>query len=525
MRSVSRWTLAVLVVLAAASVGGWAVITNSVDRQDRAVLADDAGQINLLLHTALQTVQTELRSVAFFTLSSHDSPRVFAEQAKPLLTNPATAVAVVDVAAPPPRVVVGTGGPLRPGRPLPAPLARALARTRTALSSGLVRATSGTLLYLASGLAAKPGFVGLETTPVHPNRPAPNTRGPYSRVYVNVYEGMVARPDRLIASTYGPRALPGPVATAVTRFGSVTWLIQVSAKVPPSGALAEASPWLALGVGLVLTVVMAAVVETLGRGRHRAERLATHLDQVAEENRRLYTEQRTVAETLQAALLPEDLPQFGELETAVRYLPGVEGIQVGGDWYDLITVDDRHVLAAVGDVSGRGLRAAAVMASLLYATRAYAAQGDPPQTILTKLSSLLSVEDAGLFATMLLASIDLAKAKITLVNGGHPPPLLLQAGQAEYVKADVGLPVGLSSTAAYRPTTVSIPRGSTLLAFTDGLFERRGESLDVGLQRLRETAAANQEPTLEGLLSHVVGAMVGDGAADDTVLLGVKWHA
>ena len=115
------------------------------------------------------------------------------------------------------------------------------------------------------------------------------------------------------------------------------------------------------------------------------------LERIAEENRRLYSEQRTIAQTLQHALLPEALPKIQGVETGARYEAGVEGVDIGGDWYDLIALDDHRLLLVVGDVSGRGVRAAATMASLRYAIHAYAAQNDPPATILTKLSKLVNV--------------------------------------------------------------------------------------------------------------------------------------
>jgi serine phosphatase RsbU (regulator of sigma subunit) len=524
LRAISRWTLAVLVALAGASVAGWAVISHSVDRQDRAVVQTDADQIQLVLQTALQNLQTELRSLSFFTTRSGYSPRIFAEQAKPLLTSRGVTVALINISGAQPRVVLAIGPDLRPGRPLPAALGRAARGAGLGLASGIVRTGGRTLLYLEAAPSTDPTVVGLEVSRVTPTVPALNRSGPYSKVYLTLYEGRTAAPGRLILTTFGRGRLPTPVAKSVVRFGSLTWLVEVGPKAAPSGAFTEATPWLALAVGLVVTVLLAAVVETLNRRREQAEKLAAERDLVAEENRRLYTQQRTLAETLQAALLPEALPDLAVAETAVRYLPGVEGINVGGDWYDLIPLDDAHVLAVVGDVSGRGLRAAAVMASLLYATRAYAAEGDSPVDILAKLSKILNVGRSGQFATVLLVLMDLQAHRITVVNGGHPPPLLLTNGTAHFVDSDVGVPIGVSSTPAYNPTTIPVTAGTTLLAYTDGLVERRGESLDVGFERLRDVAVRSENGSLDGLLSAVVESLVGSGAVDDTVLLGVRWR-
>ena len=131
----------------------------------------------------------------------------------------------------------------------------------------------------------------------------------------------------------------------------------------------------------------------------RLVRRRTHAEFLAEQNARLFSEQRSVAQTLQHSLLPEQLPDFDGLELAVRYVPGVDGVEIGGDWYDVIGRDNGDIIFVVGDVSGRGLRAATVMASLRYAIRAYAAQGDDPAIILAKLAKLIDIVRDGHFAT------------------------------------------------------------------------------------------------------------------------------
>jgi serine phosphatase RsbU (regulator of sigma subunit) len=235
-----------------------------------------------------------------------------------------------------------------------------------------------------------------------------------------------------------------------------------------------------------------------------------------------------VAETLQHALLPETLPPIAGAATAVQYLPGVKSMHIGGDWYDVIALDDSRMLFVVGDVSGRGVRAAAVMASLRYAVRAYAAEGDGPGTILEKLSRLFTVERDGHFATVLCIQVDVPARQLTIANAGHLPPLIVPpAGTAELVTTDVGVPVGVAHTRPYTTTRASVPPGATLLAYTDGLVERRGESIDSSVERLRATAGARGAEhggsPLPAYLEAVVHDLVGDGVDDDTVLLGVRW--
>jgi serine phosphatase RsbU (regulator of sigma subunit) len=197
-------------------------------------------------------------------------------------------------------------------------------------------------------------------------------------------------------------------------------------------------------------------------------------------------------------------------------------MEVGGDWYDIIPIDDQRLLAVVGDVSGRGLRAATTMASLRFAIHAYAAQADPPETILSKLSKVLSVKSAGQIATALCALIDIREGRITLASAGHLPPLMLSDGTGRYLDSQVGVPIGVRDDARYQQTTLALPGDGTLLAFTDGLVERRGESLDLGLDRLRQAASANHAG-LDELLHRLVDDLRAGAAEDDTAIVGIRW--
>jgi hypothetical protein len=494
-------------VLAALSLVAFWVIHSGVDRQDQELLREQTSHAVLLLQQNVAHTSLLLGSVGV-------GPKVFDANANALRTRPAITVVLVtkgqvvdssgDVAPGAPRVKLAVGSALHPGEVLTGDLARIAVRARSILSASPVIRVAGSpsvVFSIVPPSIGLPGYVALEVMPISPAQPSP-TNGPYPKLDLALYATPNPRPAELIASTIGRKALPHPTASAELRVGNLTWAAVGAARQPLLDSATQATPWIVLGLGLVLAAGLAITVDTLMR-RQR--------------------EQRTVAETLQAALLPETLPKLGGTEAAVRYLPGVEGIHVGGDWYDLIAVDDRHLLAVVGDVSGRGLQAASVMATLLYGTRAYAAEGCAPEAILGKLSRLVTVDGTGHFATCLLILIDVEGQTITVVNGGHPPPLLLHDHEAEYVTAQIGLPVGVSPAPTYAPVTVPVLPGTTLLAFTDGLIERRGEPWEVGLGRLRQAAMSNGDASLEGLLSAVVGSLVGKGVADDTVLLGIAW--
>jgi serine phosphatase RsbU (regulator of sigma subunit) len=135
----------------------------------------------------------------------------------------------------------------------------------------------------------------------------------------------------------------------------------------------------------------------------------------------------------------------------------VEGVDVGGDWYDLIALDDHRLLLVVGDVSGRGVRAAATMASLRFAIHAYAAEEDPPDTILTKLSKLVDVNTSGQLATILCALVDVQAHRMTVTSAGHLPPLLISDGSGTFVRSEVGVPIGVSAGVRYTSTSLDTP--------------------------------------------------------------------
>src|SRR5262249_52459226 len=141
--------------------------------------------------------------------------------------------------------------------------------------------------------------------------------------------------------------------------------------------------------------------------------------------------------------------------------------------------------------SGRGLRAATTMASLRHAIHAYAAENDSPADILTKLSKLLSVSEGGKLATVMCAVVQIADHKVTLASAGHLPPLLLGPEGSRFLNGPVGPPIGMEQGTPYRAKSYTVPAGATLLGFTDGLVERRGENLDQGLARLRQAAMSN----------------------------------
>jgi serine phosphatase RsbU (regulator of sigma subunit) len=330
-----------------------------------------------------------------------------------------------------------------------------------------------------------------------------------------VYLGRSAATDQLLYST-GPVPIGGHTARTTVPFGDTAITVVGASEASLTGGLSSALPWIVLGVGLLLAAGAATTAATMSRRRAEAERLAA-------DNERLYRQQRSIAGTLQHALLPE-VPAVDGIEVAARYVAGVDELEVGGDWYDVVPRGPGRCVFVVGDISGRGLPAATTMAELRFAVRAYLTQGDDIEVVLAKLRRLLDVETDHRFATVLLGELDATAGRLRAVCAGHFPPVLLADGRALSLEVPVATPIGVGDAAPPAAAEFAVPAAGTLLAFTDGLVERRGEVIDAGLDRLRAaTAAAVDGQPLPEALDALMHALTADGGRDDTVLLGMRW--
>jgi CheY-like chemotaxis protein len=201
------------------------------------------------------------------------------------------------------------------------------------------------------------------------------------------------------------------------------------------------------------------------------------------ENQRLYAVEHQIALTLQRAMLPRSVPQPTHLEVAVRYLAASEAVEIGGDFYDVIELDDERTFLAVGDVLGHSLQAATVMAELRHSMRALALAGHEPSEIVAHLDRLIAMSFPEMTSTLCIAVIHRG-GQVTITNAGHIPPVVTDGVDARLVEQHgVLLGVGLATDT---PTvSVGFPPGARLVMVTDGLIERRDEDLGEGLERLR----------------------------------------
>jgi anti-sigma regulatory factor (Ser/Thr protein kinase) len=231
-------------------------------------------------------------------------------------------------------------------------------------------------------------------------------------------------------------------------------------------------------------------------------------------------DQRRLAEALQRRLLPEDLPVIAGLELASAYLPA-SGESLGGDWYDAFELGGGRIVLAVGDVVGHGPAAAAVMAQLRAALRAYAVEDHPPAAVVERVNTLMWQLGPTAMTTLAYLVLDPTQESLELVNAGHPPPLVVSpAGVADYLPLQGTMALGASTLARYHSETFPFVTGSTVVLYTDGLVERRGASIDDGLDELRALVPLGGD--VDGLVSTIISRMVPEKTADDIAVIAAR---
>jgi PAS domain S-box-containing protein len=243
------------------------------------------------------------------------------------------------------------------------------------------------------------------------------------------------------------------------------------------------------------------------------------------ERARTFVAERRIAETLQRSLLPEELPEFPDVGLCARYVPGGRA-EIGGDWYDVVPLTHGHLGIVIGDVAGHGVRAAAVMGQLRNALRAFAGEGYAPAALVERLNRFVFENGPSDMATLCYAVLDPATGVLQAVAAGHPPPVLLDAaGEARWLHGVGGPPVGADARSHYRSVQAKLAPGDTVVMYTDGLVERRRESLDIGLQRLLDAAASAPRPSdLDRLCDHLTSTTLPEGGAeDDVAMLAVRF--
>ena len=211
---------------------------------------------------------------------------------------------------------------------------------------------------------------------------------------------------------------------------------------------------------------------------------------VALSNATRFQREHVVADVLQRAVLPDSLPDVEGLLLDAEYRAGVAGTYAGGDWYDVFELSDDSVFFSVGDVMGKGAPAAALMGQVRSAIRAYAVSGLSPTEVLSSLDRLFDTLIEDRVVTAVVGTITPSTGRVVLSNAGHPPPLVVRAdGSATFCPMQRTLLIAAGLSGAPRPRDeVVLDRGDSLIMYSDGLIERRGEVITKGMERLANTA-------------------------------------
>ncbi len=231
--------------------------------------------------------------------------------------------------------------------------------------------------------------------------------------------------------------------------------------------------------------------------------------------------ERLASRAFQHALLPRDTIALSVgLQRAVRYMAAVGDVEVGGDWYDLWMIDEHRVGAVVGDVVGRGVEAAATMGQLRSALRATVATASTPGEALANLDGLTGHISGASSATVILGELEPATGVVRLASAGHLPPIVARGGNVEVLYEVKGTPIGfLKQKTRRRTSEIRLGPEDTLVLYTDGLVERRSETIDDGIERLRGIIEKNLDVGVEALADAILKDCLELDHRDDVALI------
>ncbi|HTW20258.1 MAG TPA: PP2C family protein-serine/threonine phosphatase [Mycobacteriales bacterium] len=518
-RQLRPLSIAVIVVmLVITGVGAW-VTRVAVRDQERRLLKERTNEVGLVLDSSISALPVPLQVLGGVLRATHESPIAFERASAAAETGSTQQVTFALIRKTPTGFVVAMaeGAGLHKGEVVTGPRARAFeqALTTTQLVPTAVIGHGATrALGFALGPPVAPAGTVLYREDLLGPIGAPRSAGaaPFSELRVVIYAA--PRPIRrdVLAETTSTLPLTGLVHTEPLMAGSTTWTLQASAKHPLVGGATSAAPWIVLGGGVLVTALMAVVVEIESRRRRSA--LA------------LYDTEHRVAEALQLSLLPT-LPVVPGLGLAARYLPGSAHQEIGGDWFDVFALDGERTGIVIGDVVGHDIAAAAAMSKLQASLRAYASSGARPSEVLDRLDDLVSSFEISELVTVFYGVLGPPDADgerlLSFANGGHLPPFVrrpdgtvdeLAAGGSLVLGAPVATPTRRAE-AEYR-----VAAGSILLLFTDGLLEVPGVSLSDSLAELRALVeGASDDLDADSLCALVLEGVDPDRLRDDIAIL------
>ena len=242
---------------------------------------------------------------------------------------------------------------------------------------------------------------------------------------------------------------------------------------------------------------------------------------VALERARLLAEARDVAHTLQQSMIAGDPPRDPRFEIATLYHAAIEHLEVGGDWHDAFLLPGGRVGIVVGDVVGRGLRAASAMGQLRSAVRALAGAGMEPAEVLAHLDTFTEQVDDARYATLAYAEVDPDTGAVLVAAAGHMPPVIVEPdGEVRVFMEGRSPPLGAADPEKTRKQArMDLAPGAGFLLYTDGLVERRTEPIDEGIARLADVVRAMPGASPAELVEALPAALLEPGTIDDDVCL------
>ena len=508
----------VLVALALATVGATLTTHVVVSDQDSRLLKERATEVSLVLNASLSSVSTTMAELghvardggtAMFTKEAAQDVAGSPGQETFALLRPRSGAYVV---------IAEAGHGLSVGERVSGVAASVLAAARRGsdlVATPVMGSGAGRLLGFAlGGRAAPPGTVLYRQSALGPVK-APREAGtaPFHELSVVLYDA--ARPEaaQVLVTTTKDLPLRGAVRYLPFIVGGSHWLLAVSSPHPLVGWVAAWAPWVALAGGLAGSVLIASTMELVVRRRDAA--LA------------LYRSERRVAETLQHKLLPPLSAPPG-LDVASRYVAASDGQQVGGDWFDVFELGKGRTAVVIGDVMGHDIEAAAAMAQVRAALRAYAWEGGEPARVVERLAGLVEAFNVtGLVAVIygvLEAPGEEGDRWFRWANAGHLPPLVqLPDGQVHELDEGSSGVIGAPAPEVRAQGRRLLPTGATLVLYTDGLVERPGTALTAGIERLRASLRCRRAgaPANEACEA-VLRAMPAGEARDDIAIVAVR---
>jgi serine phosphatase RsbU (regulator of sigma subunit) len=506
--------LVVLALLVGVTAIG-AIVTGAVVRhQERMLLSERANEVNLLLSTSISTVSTDLSVLA--REAGRGGPPLFVQEAQAQFTSSPNVIGVglLRPAGQSFVVVASAGQGLPVGQVLSGPPARTMtiaAHSPTMVATGVYG--TGRSRSLGFALGAKDGLVVYRQSilgPVHP--PAQAGSAPFSELQVVLYGSARPDPSQVLAATTNALPLRGTVRYVPLMAGSTKWLTGVAAVHPLVGSVASAAPWVVLGAGLLLSVLVFLLLETMAHGHNSV------LQALESEHR--------FAEALQFRLLPT-LPTLAGLDVASAYVTGADDQQVGGDWFDVFELPSGQVAVAIGDVMGHDVDAAATMGQVRSALRSYAVEGGDPARVVAQLARFLELFAISALVTVVYGLLDLpgpdGSRRFRWANAGHLPPVLRHAnGIVEELTEPSSPLLGAPSTEPRLMGETRLELHATLLLYTDGLVEGDGQDLGANVLELQAVVGRADPPSVQDVCSAVLDSQLRGSRRDDVALLVVK---